>query len=409
MENKVTVLHHLQHLSQLVFEVTDGCNLNCKYCAYSSMYEGYDKREFKKLPFKMAKTALDYVMDIRDSSPDVNYPLTVSFYGGEPLLNFSLISKIVEYIKNEYPYQKVTFGMTTNAMLLDKYMDFIALNSFSLTISLDGDEKGQGYRVDHTGKNSFKRVFKNIILLKTLYPDYFKTNVLFNSVMHNRNSAESTYGFIKRNFDKNPLFSPLNPVGIRNDKIDVFNTMYQNINESVLNSSNCESLEAKMFIRSPRISNLVNYIYRYSNNVYGEYNDLIFDLAAKTEIKTGTCSPFSRKMFITVNGKILQCERIGHQFSLGYVTEDSVFLDIDEIVEKQNKIISKIQKQCKKCNFKKVCPQCIFNITSILDINSKCNRFCSKQNFDKFMKMTTDYLSEHPYYYERILNEVKMQ
>ncbi len=409
MENKVTVLYHLQHLSQLVFEVTDGCNLNCKYCAYSSMYEGYDNREFKNLPFKIAKTAIDYVMDIRDSSPDINYPLTISFYGGEPLLNFSLISKVIEYIKNKYSDKKVRFGMTTNAMLLDKYLDFITSNNFRLTISLDGDEKGQSYRIDHIGKNSFSRVFRNIDLLKTLYPVYFKNNVMFNSVMHNMNSAESTFDFIKRNFNKTPLLSPLNPVGIRKEKIEEFNTMYQNINESVLNSSSCESLEAEMFIRSPRISSLVNYIFRYSNNVYGEYNDLIFNLGAKAEIKTGTCSPFSRKMFITVNGKILQCERIGHQFALGYVTDGSVYLNLDEIVENQNKIISKIQKQCKKCYFEKVCPQCIFNITSILDKNPKCDRFCSKEKFERIINATTDYLVKHPCYYERILHEVKVQ
>ncbi len=409
MENKITVLYHLQHLSQLVFEVTDGCNLNCKYCAYSSMYEGYDKREFKKLPFGVAKTAIDYIMNTRDSSPDTNYPLTISFYGGEPLLNFSLISEVIHYIENKYSSKKVNFGMTTNAVLLDRYMDFIAANNFRLTLSLDGDEKGQSCRVDHTGKNSFKRVFRNINLLKTRYPGYFETNVMFNSVMHNMNSAESTHEFIKRNFDKTPLLSPLNPVGIKKEKIEEFNTMFQNINESVMNSSNCESLEADMFIRSPRISSLVNYIFRHSNNVYGEYNDLIFDVAGKSEQQTGTCSPFSRKMFITVNGKILQCERIGHQFALGYVTENSIHLDLDEIVEKQNKLVNKLQRLCKKCYLKKVCPQCIYNITNILDENPLCDNFCNKQQFEKLIDMPMDYLSEHPYYYEKILNEVKVQ
>lgn len=409
MENKITVLYHLQHLSQLVFEVTDGCNLNCKYCAYSSMYEGYDKREFKKLPFGVAKTAIDYIMNTRDSSPDTNYPLTISFYGGEPLLNFSLISEVIHYIENKYSSKKVNFGMTTNAVLLDRYMDFIAANNFRLTLSLDGDEKGQSYRVDHTGKNSFKRVFRNINLLKTRYPGYFETNVMFNSVMHNMNSAESTHEFIKRNFGKTPLLSPLNPVGIKKEKIEEFNTMFQNINESVMNSSNCESLEADMFIRSPRISSLVNYIFRHSNNVYGEYNDLIFDVAGKSEQQTGTCSPFSRKMFITVNGKILQCERIGHQFALGYVTENSIHLDLDEIVEKQNKLVNKLQRLCKKCYLKKVCPQCIYNITNILDENPLCDNFCNKQQFEKLIDMPMDYLSEHPYYYEKILNEVKVQ
>lgn len=408
MENKVSILYHLQHLSQLVFEVTDGCNLNCKYCSYSSMYEGYDNREFKKLSFKVAKTTIDYVMNIRDSSLDVNYPLTVSFYGGEPLLNFSLIKNVINYISDTYPNQKVNYAMTTNAMLLNKHLKFIVSNKFKLTISLDGDEKGQGYRVDYSGKNSFKRVISNIILLKKIYPEYFDANVMFNSVMHNKNSAESTFSFIHKNFNKTPLMSPLNPVGIRKEKIGEFKLMYQNIHESVLNSSNCDSLEAEMFIRSPRISDLVNYVYRHSNNIFGEYNDLIFNITTKRENITGTCSPFSRKMFITVNGKILQCERIGHQFALGYVTTESVFLDIEEIVKNQNKIIENIEKQCKSCSFEKFCPQCVYNITNILDETPKCNRYCNKREFDRLIEMTTDYLSEHSYYYEKILDEVKL-
>ncbi len=32
-------------LSQLVFEVTDYCNLNCKYCGYGELYQGYYLRK----------------------------------------------------------------------------------------------------------------------------------------------------------------------------------------------------------------------------------------------------------------------------------------------------------------------------------------------------------------------------
>ena len=43
--DKKTVLYQLVHLKQLVFEVTDACNLRCKYCAFSDLYEGYDERK----------------------------------------------------------------------------------------------------------------------------------------------------------------------------------------------------------------------------------------------------------------------------------------------------------------------------------------------------------------------------
>ncbi len=36
------VKHSLLNLKQLVFEVTDACNLKCKYCGYGEYYDNYD-------------------------------------------------------------------------------------------------------------------------------------------------------------------------------------------------------------------------------------------------------------------------------------------------------------------------------------------------------------------------------
>lgn len=409
METKKTILYNLQHLNQVVLEVTDYCNLSCKYCSYSSMYEGYDKRSHNKMPFEIAKTAIDYIMKIRTSSPDTNYPLTISFYGGEPLLNFKLISKVVEYVENKYSNKKINYGMTTNAILLHKHIDYLKSNNFQITVSLDGDEKGQGYRVDHNGINSFKKVFSNLLLLKSRYPEYFESSVNFNSVMHNLNSAESTYKFIKQNFNKKPILAELNPTGIKKEKMEEFKNMYQNISKSILNSNNYESIEADMFIKSPRVLDLVYYVKNYSHNYYSDYNDLIFDISFKSERETGTCSPFSRKMFITANGKILQCERIGHQFALGHVTGKNILLNQERIASNQNNFINKIRKQCKKCSLEKICPQCIYKISNITEENPVCDKFSNKQEFERLIETTTDFLSKHPFYYERILKEVTIK
>ncbi|WP_321995262.1 radical SAM peptide maturase [Draconibacterium orientale] len=408
METKESIRYNLQHLNQIVFEVTDECNLSCKYCSYSSMYEGYDTRSRTKMQFDIPKTIIDHVIKIRDSSPNTNYPLTISFYGGEPLLNFSLIRKVVEYIKNTYSSKKINYGMTTNAMLLHKYMDYLKSNNFQLTISLDGGEKAQGYRVDHKGSNSFMKVFKNVHLLKLQYPEYFESNVNFNSVMHNLNSAESAFRFIKQNFNKKTTLSALSASGIKKEKMEEFKKMYQNVSDSILSSNNIDDLETDMFIKSPRVLDLVYYIVKYSQNFFKDYNDLIYDLSFKNKRRTGTCSPFSKKMFITVDGKILQCERIGHQFAMGQVTGKNIQLNPEEIANSQNKFINKLREQCNKCSLKKICPQCIYRISNITEKNPICNQFANKKEFEKLIETTTNFLSEHPSYYERILNEVKI-
>ena len=305
--------YSLANLKQLVFEVTDACNLRCKYCAYADLYEGYDQRENLKLPFQKAKLIIDYLYEYWEKRYciEVNDPITIGFYGGEPLLNVPFIQQVINYIESLNPIgKKFHYNMTTNAILLDRYMDFLAENEFRLLISLDGDEKGQSYRVDTKGKNSFDKVLANIQLLRSKYPSYFEHYVMFNSVLHNRNEVESTYRFIKDKFGKEPMISPLNNSGVRKDKLQEFYQAYQNVATSIQKANNCEALKNELFIKSPETGALVNYIYHHTGNVFNDYNDLLLGREGSSFPPSGTCIPFSKKMFITVKGRILQCEKI---------------------------------------------------------------------------------------------------
>ncbi|MDR0620154.1 MAG: hypothetical protein LBG17_09685 [Bacteroidales bacterium] len=53
--------HAITRLNLLTFEVTDKCNLKCKYCAYGEFYEDYDKRKGQFLPVDYAKKIIDYL------------------------------------------------------------------------------------------------------------------------------------------------------------------------------------------------------------------------------------------------------------------------------------------------------------------------------------------------------------
>ena len=62
-------------------------------------------------------------------------------------------------------------------------------------------------------------------------------------------------------------------------------------------------------------------------------------------------------MFITSNGDILVCERIGLQHVLGHVS-DKVDLDFDKVVETYNGYYSFIKQQCAQCYHADDCPEC---------------------------------------------------
>ena len=404
--------HNLIHLKQLVFEVTDACNLRCKYCGYADFYQGYDERINKMLPFKKVQLIIDYLHDLWRKSyvKGTSFPISISFYGGEPLLNVPLIKQIISYLESlDFVGKKYFYNMTTNAMLLDKYMDFIVEKDIRLLISLDGDEEGQSYRVDHTGRNSFSRVIHNIKLLQEKYPDYFDKLVQFNAVLHNRNSVEATYRFIKDNFNKSPRIAPLNNSGIKDDKKKEFINTYKNVSESLKQAHNCEALEAEMFISAPDIHQLANYIFFETNNVYNTYNELFLDKNKLTVFPTGTCTPFSKKMFITVNGKIIPCERIDHDFAVGFIHDEYIDLNYEYVADRHNHFVQKYNKQCSVCALYKNCMQCVYQIDDIRTNETKCLSFCPMKSWTHNATKQLIYLRKHPGAYQRILNEVSIR
>jgi uncharacterized protein len=405
------ILQAIINLKQIVFEVTDGCNLRCKYCGYADLYEGYDKRENKNLSFDHAKKIIDYLANIwsEHCTPSLITPVTLGFYGGEPLMNMKLIRQIIDYAESlNLTGKQLFFSMTSNAMLLDKHMDYLADKKFSLLISLDGDEYAQSYRTDHKGTNSFKRVIKNISLLREKHPEYFDKHVQFNSVLHNRNSVEGTYYFIKKTFGKETTISALNTSGIRKDKVEEFRKTYTNMVESLNRASDYKQLEKDMFIRNVYTSDLLHYIHNSTGNVFDDFNQLFIEKERFPVRLTGTCIPFAKKMFVTVNGKIIQCERINHEFAVGSISDEGVELNLQKIADQYNGYIFRFLDQCKQCAINKSCSHCVYQIDDIDSPDTQCPNFMSLAAQQESIDRNKNYLRENPHLYDRIMREVRV-
>lgn len=409
--SKDDIYQNLQNLSQLTFEVTDACNLRCFYCGYGELYDDYDHRASINLSFTKCRNIIDYLVKIWMNAPSVSYKqqCLISFYGGEPLLNVPLISKIIHYIEKLSDTGRVfKYSMTTNAVLLDKYIDFLVNNQFKLLISLDGDEFGHSYRIDPKGHNSFSKVFKNVKLLQKTYPDYFEQFVNFNSVLHNRNSVDSIYYFIKKEFNKEPSISEVNSLGIKNEKKEIFNKVYHNKQESIYEAPNPTQLIKDLMVTAPEVYRLASFLRSNSGNMFFDYNHLLRSNNYNEEfVQTGTCSPFGKKLFVTVNGKLLPCERIGHQHSLGSVSETEVELNLDQVASHFNYFLDKLNHLCCSCYKKNGCNVCIFT-ESICNNTLSCKAFMTRDQFEAFVYQQHELLVKHPWLYKRIMEEVSL-
>lgn len=402
------IRHALANLPLLTFEVTDACNLKCKYCGYGEFYNDYDERKDRDLPFGYARQLLDYLDDFWNSNRNVSSDrnIYIGFYGGEPLLNMPFVEKVVDYVeKMPVHHRHFSFAMTTNAILLDKHMDYLAEKQFNLLISLDGNAFNDSYRVDKAGNPSFDRVVRNVNLLRERHPEYFRQHVNFNAVLHNRNSVQDIHDFFKREYDKIPSIGELNNMGIREDKRELFNMTYRNQMESLMQSEHYEEIDKERFISSPTYQSVCTFLHQYCDFVYRDYNELLYGKPEENRWITGTCMPFGKKMFVTVNGKILPCERIGQQFALGKVDENGVFLDFENIARKYNDYFSKLEPQCKGCFIRKSCVQCIFNLEN-LEVSPVCHGCMNKAEFENYKAQNLAFIAANPEAYYRLMEEV---
>lgn len=406
--SKNNVKYNLINLSQLVFEVTDDCNLNCYYCAYGDLYNGYDFRTAKYLKLKDVKLLIDFLAGLwKKSMTDAQIPVTtIGFYGGEPLLNMKFIMDVIEYIESLHLPRTIEYSMTSNAVLMDRYMSFLVEKNFHLLISLDGDKEAHAYRVDKAGHNSFDRIIANIRILRDKFPLYFKNNVNFNSVLHNKNSVAGIANYIYNTFGKKPQISELSDIGIRECKIDKFRNIYQDKLESFKQSNSLTENSEAIFIDNPMTHNVMTYLQRQSQNVFKYYSDLFSDSNQINYTPTGTCMPFSKKMFITVNGKILQCEKIHHNFSLGIINENNLELNLEVISEKYNEFLNKMQPFCSACYNKDSCLQCLFHIDNIELIKPNCKSFMTKSDYNRYQSNCLNYIKGKQGLYRELITEV---
>lgn len=136
----------------ICLHVAHDCNLACKYCfAGKGEYDGPKGL----MRFETGKRALDFL--IEQSGTRKN--LEVDFFGGEPLLNWDVCKKLVEYGREqEKKYNKnFRFTLTTNGLLInDDVIDFCNKEMGNVVLSLDGRKvTNDSMRVSRNGTGSY--------------------------------------------------------------------------------------------------------------------------------------------------------------------------------------------------------------------------------------------------------------
>ncbi|NQT15336.1 MAG: radical SAM protein [Planctomycetes bacterium] len=167
-------LRHRRRL--LTLELTHQCNLACEYCIFGKHYPQTRQRSDAPMSLETAKSAVARFLSRKPKRS------SISFYGGEPLLEFERMKEIIAFAEQlaSENGSEVSFNLTTNATLLsEEKIHYFVAHEVAVTISVDGDKESHDrYRVfkntGHPGppRGSFDVVIGNMQRFVELYPDY---------------------------------------------------------------------------------------------------------------------------------------------------------------------------------------------------------------------------------------------
>ncbi len=123
-----------QPIKSLCLHVAHDCNLRCKYCFA-------DTGEFEGARMLMSEGTAKQAIDFLIANSKNRKNLELDFFGGEPLMNFDVVKKTVEYGREQAKAHDklINFTITTNGINLNtEIADYINENMFNVVISLDG-------------------------------------------------------------------------------------------------------------------------------------------------------------------------------------------------------------------------------------------------------------------------------
>lgn len=336
----------ISHLHLLSLEVTENCNLRCKYCVYNGHYINERKFSPRKMDFATARKGLDYIFSfIKERKKKLFY---IGFYGGEPLLNFETIKQVVTYGKNLFAGWDLRFNMTTNLTLLDEtILDFLVENNFSLLVSLDGGkENHDAKRVFSDGRGTFDTVMKNLKKISRRYKDYFEDKVTFSTVYSRDLSLKNLYDF----FTGNDLVKKKR---VRFTHVKIFGTDYYEHYPYKRDRYSREQKEifSRVLDKIRREEDLAGYEECLLTN-FKSIGDSI-----ETRVCTslaGTCM-FDSRMYLSAQGQFHICEKMNNTFPIGDVVKGFCF---EKMVAMVRDFCALIKENCSNCNIRFLCNPC---------------------------------------------------
>jgi uncharacterized protein len=347
--------------TQLQLIVTEQCNLRCKYCAFSGSYANNRTHNDRYMGMDVAEKAIRRFHEgfraAKVRRP--NMIAAVSFYGGEPLLNFHLIRSATGLARQVFP-GRVRFNLTTNATIMtDEMIGFFLENDFALMFSLNG------YRDEHNrlrtygdGTGSYDVVWHNLQKVRHKNANYYRDNCALSVVYDYGTDIRRIYDFFRNRGQLLPYryqFSSVN---------QGFTEWYRRYSDQDVRKYDA-SLQylRELYLRQIRNGEKPSELLR---QICGLGFLRLLSREQNTSGRSallpysGTCFPGS-KIAVDPGGVFHCCERINQSFPIG---DADTGLDVDLVQKLIVQYRAQVYGDCCACPIKRLCPICFATLAA---------------------------------------------
>lgn len=357
--------NHIENISdklnneveQIILELTGKCNLRCKYCIYNDEYiynRNFNRNDMTK---DIAKRAIDYLFSHSKNSKKK----AVTFYGGEPLINFELLKWSIEYALKIFKGD-VFFSLTTNLTLITpkiaKYLGTVP--NLTIVLSIDGPKEIHNKcRVYHDEKGSYDDAIRGLKLLVNEIKEGASFSLMINSVFTPPYSMKEMLRIINF-FDSIEDLPETASIQITYPTAGSY--VPEKKEDFILSDREEDKNPIWEWIRkttqeeAENVKNQDRYVSSMYNALTRIHNRILVDKPLDYYNFHSCCVPGVRRLYVDTEGNFLICEKIGSSPFIGNVYE-GVDLDLikKHFIDDYNSIMT---KTCKNCWAIRLCHGC---------------------------------------------------
>ena len=339
-----------------IIAITEQCNLRCTYCCYSGEYEGNHIHSSRTLCEGDIQAIYDFIAKTAKTKP-----IRISFYGGEPLVNYPLVQYAIQEGQQRWE-DDVTFSVSTNGTLLtEERIDWLVNNGVELAISIDGTQPfHDAHRVDAIGNGSYTKVRNALAYLHNNPFNQYPKVVLMMTL-----PSVSTLISIAQTWHEDEVLQHYAPThisgltpnfsqGVEKEEWEALKTRYTNL----LNA----------YEQHPEWSVLQTF---FDEIVSYWKNRPVFEVSESTPLST--CMPVNTKLYIDANLQLAVCEKFNDSFRIGSINNG---IDWQKANEMTKEYYRKREYRCTYCPAVRMCNMCL---TSIAYTDDQWDTLCHNE------------------------------